>query len=81
MVRAPGMSALKVCLNKSGSKVDGVGVWFWSGSALDEGEEAAQWFSSYLGKAARLVRFDVGEYSLSFYCSRKLMELSILSCI
>lgn len=58
VVRAPGMSALKVPLSNSGIRVDGVGVWNWTGSALDEGEGVAQWFSTYLGKPARLVRFD-----------------------
>lgn len=58
VVRAPGMDALKVCLGKQCAKADGVSVWEWSGSALDEGDEAAQWFSTYLGKPSRLVRFN-----------------------
>ncbi|XP_039834653.1 mitochondrial amidoxime reducing component 2-like, partial [Panicum virgatum] len=40
--------------------IDGVGVWDWSGSAHDEGTEAAEWFSAYLGKPSRLVRFKEG---------------------
>jgi len=32
----------------------------WSGSAYDEGAEAAEWFSAYLGKPSRLVRFKEG---------------------
>jgi len=42
---------------------DGVGVWDWSGSAHDEGAEAAEWFSAYLGKPSRLVRFKEGSVS------------------
>ncbi|KAG2261979.1 hypothetical protein Bca52824_069058, partial [Brassica carinata] len=33
-------------------------MWDWFGSAFDEGEEAAKWFSSYLGKQSRSVRFN-----------------------
>ncbi|PIM97025.1 Molybdenum cofactor sulfurtransferase [Handroanthus impetiginosus] len=35
-----------------------VSLWEWSGSAFDEGEEAANWFSDFLGKPSRLVRFN-----------------------
>jgi hypothetical protein len=31
-------------------------VWEWSGSALDEGEDAAAWFSAYLGRPCCLMR-------------------------
>ncbi|KAI3474328.1 hypothetical protein Pfo_029151 [Paulownia fortunei] len=58
VIKAPGMDVLKVPLTKSAEKVDGVSVWEWSGSAVDEGAAAAQWFSSYLGKPSRLVRFN-----------------------
>lgn len=54
------MEQLKVPLGKSAEKVDGVSVWEWCGSAVDEGAVAAQWFSNYLGKPTRLVRFDEG---------------------
>ncbi|XP_057797039.1 uncharacterized protein LOC131013054 [Salvia miltiorrhiza] len=65
-IKAPGMEVLKVALVKSssssssgsGEKVDGISVWEWSGSAVDEGAAAAQWFSNYLGKPSRLVRFN-----------------------
>ncbi|KAF8083128.1 hypothetical protein N665_0791s0025 [Sinapis alba] len=40
--------------------VQDVSMWEWSGSAFDEGEEAAKWFSDYLGKQSRLVRFSKG---------------------
>ncbi|KAM0045983.1 putative molybdenum cofactor sulfurase [Helianthus debilis subsp. tardiflorus] len=33
-------------------------VWEWSGSALDEGDEASKWFTNYLGKPSRLVCFN-----------------------
>ncbi|XP_057971510.1 uncharacterized protein LOC131160155 [Malania oleifera] len=58
VLRAPGMDVLKVPLSKSGPVVDGVTVWEWSGSVFDEGEEAANWFSNFLGKPTRLVRFN-----------------------
>ncbi|OWM83853.1 hypothetical protein CDL15_Pgr004284 [Punica granatum] len=52
------MSPLKVSLSQPGQITEGISVWEWSGSALDEGEEAAKWFSDYLGKPSRLVRFN-----------------------
>lgn len=58
VIKAPGMNPLKVPLAKPGQKVNDVSVWEWSGSAVDEGSAAADWFSSYLGKPSRLVRFD-----------------------
>lgn len=54
------MAELKVSLSRPNVMKDGVSVWEWSGSALDEGDEAAHWFTSYLGKTCRLVRFDSG---------------------
>lgn len=60
VVRAPGMDALKVSLAKPDKIADGVSVWEWSGSALDEGEEASQWFTNFVGKPCRLVRFNSG---------------------
>lgn len=58
VIRAPGMDFLKVYLSKPHDMVDHVSVWEWSGSAFDEGANAAQWFSKFLGKTSRLVRFD-----------------------
>ncbi|XP_076882842.1 uncharacterized protein LOC143531425 [Bidens hawaiensis] len=58
VVRAPGMAELKVSLAKPCLLSDGVSVWEWSGSAWDEGDEAARWFTDYLGKPSRLVRFN-----------------------
>ncbi|XP_051135925.1 uncharacterized protein LOC127254716 [Andrographis paniculata] len=58
VIKAPGMSDLKVPLIRPTKTVDGVSVWEWSGSAVDEGAAAAEWFTSYLGKPSRLVRFN-----------------------
>ncbi|KAK4800750.1 hypothetical protein SAY86_021237 [Trapa natans] len=58
VIKGPGMSQLKVPLSKPGQVADGVSVWEWCGSALDEGDEAAKWFSDYLGRPSRLVRFN-----------------------
>ncbi|XP_022749581.1 mitochondrial amidoxime reducing component 2-like [Durio zibethinus] len=58
VIKAPGMDLLKVSLSKPPAIADGVSVWEWSGSALDEGDEASKWFTNYLGKPSRLVRFN-----------------------
>lgn len=58
VIRAPGMDELKVPLSKPCDVSEGVSVWEWSGTALDEGAEASKWFSDYLGKPSRLVRFN-----------------------
>ena len=60
MIKAEGMNTLKIPMIQPSAVADGVSVWGWSGSALDEGEEAAKWFSQFLGKTSRLVRFDEG---------------------
>ncbi|KAL5578463.1 hypothetical protein UlMin_020162 [Ulmus minor] len=57
-VKAPGMDVLKISLSTPQQVSDGVSVWEWSGSALDEGDEASKWFTNYLGKPSRLVRFN-----------------------
>lgn len=58
VLRAPGMDSLKVSLSKPRDMVEHVSVWDWNGSALDEGGNAAEWLSKYLGRSSRLVRFD-----------------------
>ncbi|XP_075100639.1 uncharacterized protein LOC107802513 isoform X2 [Nicotiana tabacum] len=58
VIKAPGMDVLKVPLVEPSEVANGVSVWEWSGSALDEGDEASKWFSNYLGKPSRLVRFN-----------------------
>lgn len=54
------MDVLKVPLTKPPETANGVSVWEWNGSALDEGDDASKWFSNYLGKPSRLVRFNEG---------------------
>lgn len=54
------MAPLKIPLSNPSEVTDGVSVWEWSGSAMDEGAEAAMWFSTHLGKPSRLVRFSEG---------------------
>ena len=39
VIKAPGMDLLKVSLSKPPEIADGVSVWEWPGSALDEGDE------------------------------------------
>ncbi|XP_047334041.1 mitochondrial amidoxime reducing component 2 [Impatiens glandulifera] len=61
VLKAPGMKEeLKVPLMSSTLSVcDGISCWEWSGSALDEGDEASNWLSTFLGKPNyRLVRFN-----------------------
>ncbi|KAG2453054.1 hypothetical protein HYH02_002388 [Chlamydomonas schloesseri] len=58
-VTAPGMAApLKVPLaRRPDSEAKKVTVWEWTGTATDEGADAAAWFSTYLGLPCRLVRY------------------------
>ncbi|CAM6025682.1 unnamed protein product [Sphagnum balticum] len=76
-INAPGMLPLKVPLKRSsmtgkakegnrGSVVDVV-VFTWSGQGVDEGPDAATWWSTYLGCNARLVRFDSGTKLALFF--------------
>ena len=62
--RAPGMDPLRVPLATAvQSRVVGhASVWAWAGVALDEGSDAAEWFTKYLGKPCKLVRFDTGKF-------------------
>jgi uncharacterized protein YcbX len=57
VLRAPGMLALHVALDQVEAPVR-VQVWDDEVAAYDMGPVAAQWFSDFLGTAARLVRFD-----------------------
>lgn len=53
---APEMSALRLSLSdKFGESVD-VTIWGDRCQAVDQGEETAEWFSTFLGAACRLVR-------------------------
>jgi uncharacterized protein YcbX len=60
VITAPGMDPLKIPLAAECETIDDVSVWEWSGSAYDEGAEAAEWFSAYFEKPSRLVRFKEG---------------------
>ncbi|KAE8713956.1 malate dehydrogenase [Hibiscus syriacus] len=58
-IKSPGMDLLKISLCKPPQVVaDGVSILGWSGSALDEGDEASKWFTDFLGKPSRMVRFN-----------------------
>ena len=64
VLRAPGMLALHLSL----SGVEGavrVRVWNDAVAAFDMGNLAAQWFSDFLGRKLRLVRFDPDQRRLS----------------
>ncbi|KAI4991499.1 hypothetical protein ZWY2020_039870 [Hordeum vulgare] len=52
--------------NEKHSTLDDVFVWEWSGSAYDDGAEAAEWFFAYFGKPCRLVRFKEAPSKASF---------------
>ena len=55
VLRAPGMLALHVALDQVEAPAR---LWGEEVAAYDMGPIAAQWFSDFLGVAARLVRFD-----------------------
>ena len=57
VLRAPGMLALHIALDQLAAPVR-VRLWKDEVAAHDMGPIAAQWFSDFLGTAARLVRFD-----------------------
>lgn len=61
IVSAPGMQddlRIPIVLNSSSSKPSiEVNVWGWNGAAIEEGSEAAAWFSKYLGVPSKLVRY------------------------
>ena len=60
IISAPGMSQLKVSLappSPCNEQLTAASVWEWKGLAADEGEKAAAWFSEYLDKPCRLVRY------------------------
>ncbi|CAN6205051.1 unnamed protein product [Urochloa humidicola] len=57
VIRAPGMEPLKIPLASECDTIYDISVWEWSGSAYDEGAEAAEWFSTFFGNTTRLVRF------------------------
>ena len=64
VLRAPGMLNLHLLLD-SAEDATRVGIWGDIVKAYDMGNLAAQWFSDYLGRPARLVRFDPEEKRLA----------------
>ena len=57
-VTAPGQPPLCVPLARVASPQQrGVTVWDWAGTADDEGDDAAAWFTAVVGTPVRLVRF------------------------
>jgi hypothetical protein len=64
MLRAPGMLALHLRLDTVEAPTR-VRVWHDVVKAYDMGALAAQWFSDFLGRKLRLVRFDPEERRLS----------------
>ncbi len=64
VLRAPGMLALHIALDAV-EKPLRVRVWDDEVAAFDMGNLAAQWFSDFLGRKLRLVRFDPEQKRLS----------------
>ena len=66
VVSAPGMTRLHLPLHAAESKPSRpIQVWSFSGPANDEGQAAAVWWSTYLGRPARLVRWNPAVVRLS----------------
>ncbi len=64
VLRAPGMLALHIKLDEVEAPCS-VSLWGDEVPAYDMGPIAAQWFTDFLGQAARLVRFDPAHKRLS----------------
>ena len=64
VLRAPGMLALHVALDRVEERVIAT-VWDDEVAAYDMGDLCAQWFSDFLGRPLRLVRFDPEQKRLS----------------
>jgi len=64
VLRAPGMLALHIAFDTVHERVQ-VTVWDDAVRAFDMGDLAAQWFSDFLGRTLRLVRFDPEQRRLS----------------
>jgi len=64
VLRAPGMLALHVALDRVEAAVRAT-VWNDEVAAYDMGDLCAQWFSDFLGRPLRLVRFDPEHKRLS----------------
>ncbi|MDH5672503.1 MAG: MOSC domain-containing protein [Myxococcales bacterium] len=59
-VKAPGMPVLKIGQASKDARRLEVSIWKDRGEAEDVGEHAASWFSQFLGRPCRLVRFPEG---------------------
>ncbi|CAM6101389.1 unnamed protein product [Calypogeia fissa] len=61
-IQAPGMPLLKIPLKRpalqANSALVNVNIYGWEGQGVDEGSKAASWWSSYLGRPVRFVRFN-----------------------
>jgi len=64
VLRAPGMLALHLAIDAVERPMN-VRVWGDTVAAYDMGDTAAQWFSDFLGRPLRLVRFDPDAKRLS----------------
>src|SRR6185369_15541194 len=64
VLRAPGMLALHLQIDAVEQPMQ-VRVWDDTVAAFDMGDVAAQWFSDFLGRKLRLVRFDPDHQRLS----------------
>ncbi len=64
LLRAPGMLALHVAVERAEAAVQ-VSMWGEQVAAYDMGDLCAQWFSDFIGRPLRLVRFDPTHKRLS----------------
>lgn len=64
LLRAPGMLALHIAYDRVEAPVR-VRVWNDEVAAFDMGDLAAQWFTDFLGRRLRMVRFDPEQKRLS----------------
>jgi uncharacterized protein YcbX len=64
---APGQATLEVALQSPAPHTPGLKVKVWNHECLafDEGDQAAAWFSAFLGRPLRLVRFDPAHRRIS----------------
>lgn len=67
LLHAPGMPALAVALSEFALRAATLEVQVWNHvcRAFDEGDAAADWLSSYLGRKLKLARFDPAHKRLS----------------
>jgi len=57
LISAEGMPQLKVAMSQRDAKLRAIEVWGFEGPAEDAGASAADWFSSFLERSCRLVRW------------------------